>query len=310
MEQETKRDSEKMRTCGLCPRNCKRNRVEGEVGVCGEASQMRVARAALHMWEEPCISGEKGSGAIFFSGCPLHCVYCQNYKISKGGIGRRLQVRELVQLFYHLESLGAANINLVTADHFIPEVAEAITIAKKDGFSLPFIYNTSSYVKVEALRRLEGCVDVYLPDMKYMEASTAKRYSNAADYPEVAKLAIAEMVRQCGTLKFDAKQEYIKRGVIVRHMLLPEHLLEAEQIVRYLYETYGNQIYMSLMSQYTPVAGIGESFPELLEPVRKKSYRRLIAYAIRLGVEQAFYQEGDVAKESFIPDFMQETFES
>lgn len=292
--------------CTLCPRNCKKKRVEGEIGVCGETAILRIGRAALHMWEEPCISSEKGSGAVFFTGCPLHCVYCQNYAISDGGTGRLITVEELVQIFYELEAQGAANINLVTADHFIPQVAQAIRQAKQHGFSLPFIYNTSSYVQVEALRMLDGLVDVYLPDMKYMHAETAMKYSNAPDYPEVAKSAIAEMVRQCGKVVFDAENVYIRQGVIVRHMLLPEHLLEAEKIVRYLYETYENQIYISMMSQYTPIGDIGVRFPELGNRVRRKSYRRLIDYAVNLGVEQAFYQEGEVAKESFIPEFYKE----
>lgn len=292
--------------CALCPRNCKKNRADDEIGVCGETAVMRIGRAALHMWEEPCISGEKGSGAVFFTGCPLHCVYCQNYAISDGGMGRLITVEELVQIFYDLEAQGAANINLVTADHFIPQVAQAIQQAKERDFSLPFIYNTSSYVRVEALHMLEGLVDVYLPDMKYMDADTATRYSHAPDYPEVAKAAIAEMVRQCGEVVFDETGVYIKRGVIVRHMLLPEHLMEAERVVRYLYETYGDRIYISMMSQYTPIGDIGARFPELANKVRRKSYRKLLDYAVNLGVEQAFYQEGEVAKESFIPEFYKE----
>ncbi len=162
--------------CTLCPRDCKKNRADGEIGVCGETAAMRIGRAALHMWEEPCISGEKGSGAVFFTGCPLHCVYCQNYAISDGGTGRQITVEALVQIFRDLEAQGAANINLVTADHFIPQVAQAIRQAKDQGFSLPFIYNTSSYVRVEALRMLDGLVDVYLPDMKYMDVDTAAKY--------------------------------------------------------------------------------------------------------------------------------------
>lgn len=288
--------------CSLCPRDCKKNRTDGAVGVCGESAVMRIGRAALHMWEEPCISGTKGSGAIFFTGCPLHCVYCQNYAISGGGMGRTVSVKQLVDIFYQLQKQGAANINLVTADHFIPSVAEAIRIAKNQGFSLPFVYNTSSYVNVSSLRMLEGLVDVYLPDFKYINSETAGRYSHADDYPEVCKAAIAEMVRQCSNPVFEG--DYIKKGVIVRHMLLPEHLLEAKQIVRFLYETYGNRIYMSLLSQYTPVGLIGDDYPELAEKVKRKSYRKFIDYAINLGVEQAFYQEGETAVESFIPEFM------
>lgn len=288
--------------CRLCPRECGRNRMVQETGVCGAGADMMVARAALHMWEEPCISGEKGSGAVFFSGCPLHCVYCQNFEISDGKRGSRVDTEALVDIFFRLAAEGAANINLVTADHYIPSVCVAIDRARADGFSLPFIYNTGSYVKAESLRQLEGRIDVYLPDMKYMDADTAMKYSHAPDYPEVAKQAIAEMVRQCGRVEF-AEDGYIKKGVIVRHLLLPGQLLAAEQIVKYLWETYGNRIFLSLMSQYTPVHDIGVKFPELAMPVRKKNYKKLIDYTIKLGVEQAYYQEGDTIGESFIPEF-------
>ena len=172
--------------------------------------------------------------------------------------------------------------------------------------NLPVVYNSSGYESVETIRRLDGYVDVYLPDMKYMDVDTAAKYSHAPDYPVVAKAAIAEMVRQCGEVVLDAEDAYIRRGVIVRHMLLPKHLLEAEKIIRYLYETYGNRIYISMMSQYTPVGDIGVRFPELADKVRRKSYRKLLDYAVNLGVEQAFYQEGEVAKESFIPEFYKE----
>lgn len=288
--------------CRLCPRSCGVNRETGTIGVCGSDSRMRIARAALHMWEEPCISGERGSGAVFFAGCPLHCVYCQNFEISDGKRGRCVDERELVDIFFRLEEAGAANINLVTADQFIPSVCESIDLARENGFSLPFIYNTSSYITVESLRRLDGRIDVYLPDMKYIDADVAAKYSHAPDYPDVAKRAIAEMVRQCGTLEFD-EMGYIKKGVIVRHLLLPGQLFAAERIVKYLFETYGNCIYLSLMSQYTPIGDIGMRFPELKNPVKKKNYRKLIDYTINLGVEQAFCQEGNVASESFIPEF-------
>ena len=288
--------------CRLCPRNCGKDRAANEAGVCGVDARVWIARAALHMWEEPCISGERGSGAVFFAGCPLHCVYCQNFEISDGKQGRCVDERELVDIFFRLEEEGAANINLVTADQYIPSVCQAIDLARANGFSLPFIYNTSSYIKEESLRLLDGRIDVYLPDMKYIDADVASNYSHAPDYPDVAKRAIAEMVRQCGTLEFD-ENGYIKKGVIVRHLLLPGQLFAAEKIVKYLWETYGTRIYLSLMSQYTPVNEIGTRFPELEMTVKRKNYKKLIDYAINLGVEQAYYQEGNVAKESFIPEF-------
>ena len=296
--------------CTLCPRDCKKNRADGEIGVCGETAAMRIGRAALHMWEEPCISGEKGSGAVFFTGCPLHCVYCQNYAISDGGTGRQITVEALVQIFRDLEAQGAANINLVTADHFIPQVAQAIRQAKDQGFSLPFIYNTSSYVRVEALRMLDGLVDVYLPDMKYMDVDTAAKYSHAPDYPVVAKAAIAEMVRQCPRPVFDGDEAedpieeglLMRQGVIVRHLLLPGCTRDSKAVIKYLYETYGNQIYLSIMNQYTPLENVS-AYPELNRKVTDEEYEEVVDYAIGLGVEQGFIQEGETAEESFIPAF-------
>jgi len=295
-----------LESCHLCPRKCGVNRINGQTGACNETLSISAARAALHMWEEPCISGENGSGAVFFSGCSLGCAYCQNHDISGGLNGKEITIKRLSEIFFELKEQGANNINLVTPDHFIPQIIEAIDMAKKQGFDLPFVYNCSGYEEIEALKLLDGYIDIYLPDFKYMSADLAARYSHAPDYPVVAKAAIAEMVRQCGEVVLDAEDAYIRRGVIVRHMLLPKHLLEAEKIIRYLYETYGNRIYISMMSQYTPVGDIGVRFPELADKVRRKSYRKLLDYAVNLGVEQAFYQEGEVAKESFIPEFYKE----
>jgi putative pyruvate formate lyase activating enzyme len=250
---------------------------------------------------DPCAIKIPGSGAVFFTGCQLGCVFCQNHEIAGGGIGREISVDRLTQLFWELKEKGAANINLVTADHYIPSVCAAIRSARNEGFLLPFIYNCSGYETVETIQMLEGLVDVYLPDFKYWEPETAKKYSHAPDYPDAAKAAIGEMVRQCGEPVFD-EQGMIKKGVIVRHLLLPGRVGEAKNIVRYLYETYGNRIYMSLMNQYTPVRELSDC-PELMRRVTKREYERLLDYAIELGVTQAFIQEGETAKESFIPPF-------
>ena len=297
---------ELFKNCTLCPRKCNVNRLEGKRGYCGMDGTIRAARAALHMWEEPCISGKKGSGAVFFSGCGLRCCFCQNRDIAIGDSGKEISVERLAEIFLELQEKGAANLNLVTGAHYVPHIISALELARGKGMNLPVVYNSSGYESVETIRRLDGYVDVYLPDMKYMDVDTAAKYSHAPDYPVVAKAAIAEMVRQCGEVVLDAEDAYIRRGVIVRHMLLPKHLLEAEKIIRYLYETYGNRIYISMMSQYTPVGDIGVRFPELADKVRRKSYRKLLDYAVNLGVEQAFYQEGEVAKESFIPEFYKE----
>jgi len=295
-----------MKMCTLCPRNCAVDRAGGERGICGQTEQLKVARAALHYWEEPCISGKSGSGAVFFSGCALHCVFCQNRSIANGTAGKEITKERLAEIFLELQEKGANNINLVTPGHFAPQITEALRRAKKEGLRLPVVYNTSSYESADTIKSLEGLVDIYLPDFKYISPALSAKYSHAPDYADVAKAAVAEMVRQCGEVVLDAEDAYIRRGVIVRHMLLPKHLLEAEQIIRYLYETYGNRIYISMMSQYTPVGDIGVRFPELADKVRRKSYRRLLDYAVNLGVEQAFYQEGEVAKESFIPEFYKE----
>ena len=287
-----------MNGCMLCPRQCQIKREEGKRGFCGESDLVRLSRAALHMWEEPCISGTNGSGAVFFSGCTLRCVYCQNYHIANSEIGKTVSVERLSEIFLELQEQGANNINLVTPTHFIPQIIAALDQAKKQNMNLPVVYNTSGYEKVETLKRLDGYVDIYLPDFKYLDPEHAKKYSGAEDYPEVAKRALAEMVRQTGVPQLD-EQGIMKKGVIVRHLLLPGCLRDARRIVKYLYETYGDQIYMSLMNQYTPLDTLNrEKYPELAKKVTKKAYDVLVDYAIDLGVEQAFIQEGETAKES------------
>ena len=288
--------------CRDCPRNCNIDR-EFDVGFCGEGNNIRIARAALHMWEEPCISGAEGSGAVFFTGCNLRCVFCQNHNISTGRVGDEISIDRLVQIFFELEYQGANNINLVTATHFARPVAKAIAMAKDQGFSLPFIYNCGGYESVETLKRLDGLVDIYLPDFKYLDEKHAASYSKAVDYPKVAKLALDEMYRQVKRPVFD-ERGIMQKGMIVRHLLLPECLLDARHIVKYLYETFGDNIYISLMNQYTPLPHLDEErFPNLTHKVRRASYEKLVDYAISLGVTHAFIQEGETAKESFIPEF-------
>ena len=302
-----KRKSGKMNqylSCSLCPRACKVNRAENELGVCKVTSQIKVARAALHHWEEGCISGTKGSGAVFFSGCALHCVFCQNEEISHGKVGKIISRERLAEIFLELQEKGANNINLVTPGQYVPDILWSVESAKAQGLDIPIVYNTSSYEKVDTLKMLEGIVDVYLPDFKYWNPEIAMKYSKAPDYPEVAKAAIAEMVRQQPAPVFYEKdgQELMKKGVIVRQLLLPGQLQDAKQIVKYLYETYGNQIYLSLMSQFTPLPHV-EKYPELSRKVSRRSYEKYVDYAIQIGVEQGFIQEEDVAEESFIPEF-------
>lgn len=288
--------------CTLCPRECYANRVEGKSGFCGvSGEEIYLARAALHMWEEPCISGEAGSGTVFFSGCPLRCVYCQNYNIANAKTGKAVTRRRLSEIFLELQEKGANNINLVTPTHYTPEIVWAVSEARRQGLRLPIVYNCSGYEKTETLKMLEGIVDIYLTDFKYMDAEAAKRYSHAADYPELAREALKEMVRQTEAAEF-TEDGIMKKGVIVRHLLLPGHLNNAKAVVKYVYDTYGDQVFLSLMNQYTPLPQV-EEYPEINRRVTEEEYDELVDYAIEIGVENGFIQEGETAEESFIPEF-------
>lgn len=291
-----------LRNCTLCPRECSVNRLKGQKGFCCvSGSEIYGARAALHYWEEPCISGEKGSGTVFFSGCNLRCVYCQNHSISTAERGVPVSVERLSQIFIELMEKGAENINLVTPTHYTPQIIKAIKLAKDKGMNLPIVYNCSGYEKVETLKSLEGIVDIYLTDFKYIDSKIAEKYSNAPDYTYIAKLALDEMVRQQSKPVFNS-EGIMQKGVIVRHLLLPGYLNDGKKIVKYVYETYGNSVYLSLMNQYTPLPWI-EKYSELNRKVTKREYNSLVDYAISIGVENAYIQEGETAKESFIPDF-------
>ncbi len=287
-------------------------------GFCNETNTVRIARAAMHYYEEPCISGTAGSGAVFFCGCNLKCVFCQNAKISQGCIstndnsdisvkGKEVGIEKLARIFLTLQKEGANNINLVTPSHYALQIKEALTIAKNDGLSIPVVYNTSSYELPETLRLLEGLVDVYLPDLKYSDDSLAVKYSNAPKYFEIAKTAIDEMYRQVGECVFD-ENGLIKKGVIVRHLLLPLGVNNAKGVVSYLNEKYSDKIYISLMNQYTPIDSpvlkkAGGKYPELLRKVTKREYERLLDFVLSLNIKNAYIQEGETASESFIPDF-------
>ncbi len=294
--------NDKLENCILCPRNCQTDRLAGGHGYCGESNIIRIARAALHFWEEPVISGEKGSGTVFFTGCNLKCVFCQNAGIATNQLGKEVTVERLAEIFIELQEKGANNINLVTASHYVPQVADAIRLARKTGLTIPIVYNTSSYEKSETLKLLDGLVDIYLPDMKYADGQMAKKYSGAEDYPEVASSAIKEMYRQVGEPVFDEATGLMKKGVIVRHLIMPGAVRNAKAVIDYLYDTYGDDIYISIMNQYTPMKEFVE-YPELNRRVTKREYEKVIQYALDKGVTNAFIQEGDTAKESFIPAF-------
>lgn len=291
----------KYENCLLCPRKCGINRSTGQTGVCGVSSEIKVARAALHYWEEPCISGKRGSGAVFFSGCSLHCVFCQNREISDGKAGKVISKERLSDIFMELADKGANNINLVTPGQYIPDIVWAVNDAKSRGMKLPIIYNTSGYENVTELKQLEGIVDVYLPDFKYMDSTLSARYSRAKDYPSVAKQALSEMVRQQPDVVIDDATGLIQKGVIVRQLLLPGHVNDAKAVLKYLYDTYHDHVYISMMSQFTPIAL--KDYPEINRTVTKREYERLVNYALEIGITNAFIQDGDVAKDSFIPAF-------
>lgn len=287
--------------CTLCPRNCKVNRLEGKKGYCKETDELMIARAALHYWEEPCISGEAGSGAVFFSGCAMGCVFCQNKNIANGEIGKKITIQRLVEIFFELKEQGALNINLVTPSHYVLQIIEAIKLAKETGFDLPFVYNCSGYEKAETIQLLNGYIDIYLPDFKYYDESIALRYSKAKNYFEYASTALNEMVRQIGDAVF-AEDGRMLKGVIVRHLQLPGCMDDSKKVIRYLYETYQDHIFISIMNQFTPLDGL-KDYPELNRKLSEEEYDELVDYAIDLGVENGFIQEGETASESFIPQF-------
>ena len=284
--------------CLLCGRACRKNRREGEFGYCKMGAVPTIARAALHEWEEPCISGTRGSGTVFFSGCSLGCIFCQNRAISGGKVGREVSDERLAEIMLKLEADGAHNINFVTPTHFAPSVVSSAKLARKRGMSLPIVYNTSSYDTLDALRMLEGTADVYLADYKYHLPKTAGTLSNAENYPEIARAAIAEMVRQKPTPVIE--DGIMRSGVIVRLLLLPGKVAEAKLAVKYLHDTYGDAVYLSLMSQYTPMPNM----PRPLDrTVTRAEYAELVDYAVGKGITRAFVQDGKSATESFIPPF-------
>ena len=289
------------KNCMLCPRECGADRSAGQVGYCGQGAEIRAARAALHYWEEPCISGKEGSGAVFFSGCTLRCVYCQNYGIPQGKTGKTVSRERLTEIFLELQDQGANNINLVTAGHFLVNVVPALRLARERGLTIPVVYNTGGYEKPETLRCLEGLVDIWLPDMKYRSAALAGRYSHAADYPQWADRALAEMVRQAGEPVLDSRG-MMRRGVIVRHLVLPGCVSDSKDVLEYLWDHYGNRIYVSILGQYTPLPHV-KAYPELNRSLPPEEYREVVDYARFLGMSRVYIQEGGCVGESFIPDF-------
>lgn len=287
-----------IKNCCLCPRKCLINRYL-EKGYCKANNKIKLAYYSLHMWEEPVISGNNGSGTIFFSHCNLRCVYCQNKKISIDGYGKYISNKHLGEIMLELQDKGAHNINLVTPTHYVPQIASVLH-KLKDKLHIPVVYNTSSYENVGTLMMMKGLVSIYLADLKYFDDSLGEKYSGCSNYFEVATMAIDEMYRQVGDILLD-EDGMMKKGLIVRVLLLPGHVHDAKEIINYLYKTYGDSIYISIMNQYTPVNKC--EYENLNRKVTDEEYDEVINYALTIGVKNAFIQEGDTAEESFIPNF-------
>lgn len=287
--------------CSLCPRMCGTDRAAGQKGFCGGGNLVRVARAALHYWEEPCISGESGSGTVFFSGCTMRCVFCQNKEISRGEAGREITIERLAEIYLELAAKGANNINLVTPMHYAPQITAALDIARRNGLTLPIVWNTGGWERRESVAAVRDYADIWLSDFKYFDSSLGESLSKAPNYFSVAAAALDQMVKQTCEPVFD-ENDMMRRGVIVRHLMLPGHLDDTKNVLRFLYENYGDSIWISIMNQYTPMCS-DPRFPELSRTVSDEEYNEAIDFACELGIENAFVQEGGTVGESFIPPF-------
>jgi putative pyruvate formate lyase activating enzyme len=288
--------------CLLCPRCCGAERDVGARGVCGADNSLRIARAALHFWEEPPISGNRGSGAVFFCNCPLHCVYCQNQAISHGVTGAAISVERLAEIFCELQAQGAHNINLVTPTQYLPQIRSALNSARSVGLHVPIVYNTSGYERPDVIAMLAGYVDIFLTDFRYATSELAARYSQAPDYPTVALTALRAMRRVANTYE-QSDAGILRRGIIVRFLLLPGYVKEAQQAVATVFSAFGNDVCYSLMNQFTPLPECGRRYPELNRTVSDEEYDALIDFALDLGVTNSFMQEEATASEHYIPPF-------
>ncbi|MDU1413292.1 MAG: radical SAM protein [Clostridium sp.] len=287
-------------SCEVCPRNCKINRNE-TTGFCKSTATVKVAKAYGHMWEEPCISGTNGSGTVFFSNCNLRCVFCQNHDISQETIGKEISINRLSEIFIEQQSKGFHNINLVNPTHYVPQIIEALNIAKQKGLNIPIVYNSNGYENIETLKTLKGYIDIYIPDFKYFSDKYSIKYSSAPNYFNIASSAIKEMVNQTGPCAFN-DDGLMKKGVIIRHLMLPGLLFDSKKVVDYIYKTFGDNIYLSLMNQYTPMFN-ADKYPEINKPLNPNHYESLIDYCIDIGYKNAFIQESGTDSTTFVPDF-------
>ena len=288
-----------MKPCELCPRRCRVDRVN-KFGFCGAGENLRVALVSLHKWEEPCLTGERGAGTIFFSYCNLKCVYCQNFSISHEGFGAEISVKRLAEIFIEQQERGASNIELVTPTHYVPQICNAIDLAKSHGLNLPIVYNSNAYENLSTLELLRGRVDIFLPDLKYIDEDAAKTFSNAPNYFSVATAAIKKMFELVGDAQIDGGK--MTRGVIVRHLVLPNFRHDAMKIIDWLYKTFGDKIFISLMNQYTPLFRANEH-KKISRTLTTFEYNSVVNYAADLGIKNCFVQEGKTADTKFVPNF-------
>lgn len=297
----TKMNEKILEKCRICPRECKINRQKGELGICRAGKEIEIAKASIHYDEEPCISGKNGSGTIFFTHCNLKCVYCQNYKISHEGFGKKISIEHLAEIMLSQQKKGVHNINLVTPTIYIPQIVEAITIAKSKGLIIPIVYNSSGYESVESLKKLEGLIDIYLPDLKYSDAKLANCYSKAKNYFEIAVKAILEMYRQVGDPVFD-KQGMMQRGMIIRHMILPNELQNSRDVLSWIKQSLGSTTYISVMAQYFPTYH-AKNYKNLSRKITQKELDEMTDYIEFLGFENGYIQELGDHEEEYVPDF-------
>lgn len=290
-----------LNNCILCPHNCKVNRQNGEIGRCKCNDKIKIALASLHMFEEPCISGTNGSGTIFFSNCNLTCIYCQNYEISQMGKGKEISINELSDIFLKQQNNKAHNINLVTPTMYVPQIIEAIKTAKRNGLNIPIIYNSNGYEKIETLKMLKGYIDVYLPDLKYYSNNLSKKYSNINNYFDIATEAIKEMYKQVGTAIFDEK-DIIQKGVIIRHLVLPNHILNTKNILKWIKDNMPNDIYVSIMAQYFPTYKANDD-TLINRKLNKKEYKEVLNYLYSLDIKNGYIQDLENHEEEYVPDF-------
>ena len=290
-----------LKKCNLCPRKCNVNRLAGELGFCKASKDVKIAKVSLHKWEEPCISGSLGSGTVFFSNCNLKCVFCQNHEISHEGTGKTVSINRLSEIFLEQQERGALNINLVTPTHYVPQIIESLKLAKSKGLNIPILYNSNGYENIDTIKALRGFIDVYLPDLKYYKDKYAIRYSKAPNYFVTACEVITEMVSQVGEAKFD-DTGVIQKGVIIRHLMLPGLLFDSKKIIDFIYTTFNDSVYISLMNQYTPMQ-VSDKYPEIDKTLNPNHYDALIDYCLTLGITKCFIQESGTSSRAFVPDF-------